>query len=145
MPTSAKAESTFDVYVGNQMNYAATDWKYYTASSWSDIDPNICVDGGLNVEVDLNNHLYAKGVRVVLIDPPFLGSKSETGYFITCYEKDDGEIRWITLEMTIALSDCHVWICSTSFEYKVLEKSGDIYVKFVVLTPWELQIEAYNN
>lgn len=128
---AANATAIFDAIASYSDDATSVyDWYY----SISDSDPgngDSCFSDGTSFLPEgsvTTDEPYAT-ITAVTLDPPFSGSASATKYLTVC--KDDD---YLVVKMTISVSSCLVWICTTDWASETLESAGTFNVSSVSLS-----------
>ena len=117
LPASANATAIFDASIGWVSGIAPDDWNYQVTIG----DPgnaNTCLSNGSRPPGDSQG--FADLFTVLTLGPPFSGSASRTRYLTTCGASDN----FSTVEMTIHLNGCALWICSGEWDFTVVNQEG---------------------
>lgn len=131
---NAEATAVFVASVDEVDGPAATTWKYHITSSNPGNGASCATDGSWVTSVDSSDPLAkAKSVTVVSLGPPFSGSASSSRYITIC---KDG--FYAILKMTIELSSCALWVCTTRFIAE--EISNGAGIDWVFDTIWNNSI-----
>jgi len=115
---------------------AASDWSYYISDS-EPSDADSCLDDGTAVPYLIDTAVVEDGLEtgieedaqapttfdVISVDPPFSASSSSTKYVTACYDTS----HYIVLEMTVALTDCVLWVCTSTFTSSIVSGAGSGY------------------
>lgn len=83
--------------------------------------PAACLDQGQDYAVYINQ--ASTPIEVVSIGPPFSGSANRTRYLSACYDST----HYVIVEMSISLTDCVAWVCTTDRSYGPIKASGGSY------------------